>query len=87
MSDASYGSLKARVLSIADNINEQQGPLQQAIGGLESVIADTQGATEDSQALDETLQMLMHAKQQCEEALGMLGQANDSATNAAAGLQ
>lgn len=86
-SAVSYGSLRGFVLQLADNVLQQQGPLQQVISGLEGEIAAAMVANEDSEALSATVQTLMQAKALCEEALGLLGQANGQATDAAAGLQ
>lgn len=83
----SYGSLKAFVLQLGSNVLEWRGALQQVIDGLEGEIAAAQVANEDSTALDETVHSLMAAKQHCEEALGLLGQADSQATDAAARLQ
>ena len=83
----SYGGLKARIIGIAERTKEAQGPLQAAQQEIEGQIAEALSANEDSQAMDETINALMQAKEHCEQAQQMLGLAGDSASSAAAELK
>lgn len=86
-SGVSYGTLKARIIGISEHTKDAQGLLQQAIQDIEGQIAEAMSANEESQALDETINALMQAKEHCEQAQQMLGLASDTASSAAAQLK
>lgn len=87
MTDDSYGGLKGRISGIIDHIKDAQSPLQKAIEDIDGQIAAAMAANDDSQALDPLVQILMEAKQHCEDAIGLLGVATKSAEEARAELK
>ena len=87
-SAVSYGSLKAAVLSVASNLTQTQGPLQQGLKGVEDQIAALQAIADGTSnaAVQEAIAMLLRAKESIEQAIWMVGAAQSSAEGAAAEL-
>jgi hypothetical protein len=84
-----YSGLRARIMGVASRAPERQGPLQQALQGVEEDIAELNSISEDSSqaGIQEALGSLMRAKESIEEANWMVGAAQASTEGAAAGLQ
>lgn len=84
-----YSGLRGRITGIASRAPERQGPLQQALQGVEEDIAELNSISEDSSqpGIQEALGSLMRAKESIEEAIWMVGAAQASTEGAAAALQ
>jgi hypothetical protein len=84
-----YSGLRARIMGVASRAPERQGPLQQALQGVEEDIAELNSISENSSqaGIQEALGSLMRAKESIEEANWMVGAAQASTEGAAAGLQ
>jgi hypothetical protein len=84
-----YSGLRARIIGVASRAPERQGPLQQALQGVEEDIAELNSISENSSqaGIQEALGSLMRAKESIEEANWMVGAAQASTEGAAAGLQ
>jgi hypothetical protein len=84
-----YSGLRARIMGVASRTPERQGPLQQALQGVEEDIAELNSISENSSqaGIQEALGSLMRAKESIEEANWMVGAAQASTEGAAAGLQ